>query len=92
MNNYNKLKAEYGEIFKRYLELEDERRENALVLNNVEPLKGDRKCWKVVGGVLVEQTLPETVESLKQTVTMLEQTLKALDEEMSKRQKQVVEL
>lgn len=80
LNNYNKLKAEYGEIFKRYLELEDERRENALVLTNVEPLQGDRRCWKVIGGVLVEQTLPETIESLKQTVTMLEQTLKALDE------------
>ncbi len=40
MNNYNKLKAEYGEIFKRYLELEDERRENALVLTNIEPLQG----------------------------------------------------
>ncbi len=59
-------------------------------MNNVEPLKGDRKCWKVLGGVLVEQTLPETVEALKQTVAMLEQTLKALDEEMGKRQKQVV--
>jgi prefoldin subunit 2 len=61
-------------------------------LTNVEPLKGDRKCWKVIGGVLVEQTLDETIESLKQTVNMLEQTLKALDEEMGKRQKQVVEL
>ena len=50
---YNKLKTEYSEIFKRYLELEEERRENSLVLTNVEPLKGDRKCWKVLGGVLV---------------------------------------
>ena len=46
----------------------------------------------MIGGVLVEQTLDETIESLKQTVNMLEQTLKALDEEMGKRQKQVVEL
>ena len=63
-----------------------------MVLTNVEPLSADRKCWKVIGGILVEQTLPETIEGLKQTVTMLEQTLKALDEEMGKRQKQVVEL
>lgn len=34
-NHYNKLKAEYSEIFKRYIELEEERRENNLVLSNL---------------------------------------------------------
>ncbi len=38
--HYNKVKNEYSEIFKRYLELEEERRENNLVLANLEPLKG----------------------------------------------------
>ena len=58
MERYNKLKAEYSEILKRYIELEEERRENNLVLTNIEPLSGERKCWKVVGGVLVEYSLP----------------------------------
>lgn len=57
------------------------------MLTNIEPLQGDRKCWKVVGGVLVEYTLIETVNSLKQYIAMLEQTLKVLDTEMSKREK-----
>lgn len=57
IEKYNKLKAEYQEILKRYVELEEERRENNLVLTNIEPLQGNRKCWKVVGGVLVEYTL-----------------------------------
>ena len=39
-NLYNKLKAEYAEIFKRFIELEEERREASLVLVNLEPLKG----------------------------------------------------
>lgn len=57
IEKYNKLKAEYQEILKRYVQLEEERRENNLVLTNIEPLQGNRKCWKVVGGVLVEYTL-----------------------------------
>lgn len=89
-NHYNKLKAEYTEIFKKYIELEEERRENNLVLSNLEPLLGERKCWRVVGGVLVEYTITETKTSLKETVIMLESTLKALDEEMAKRQKEVL--
>ena len=79
MDHYNKLKTEYSEILKRYIELEEERRENNLVLVNIEPLQGERKTWRVVGGVLVEHTLTETVNSLKQNILMLEQALKALD-------------
>lgn len=62
------------------------------MLSNIEPLKGDRKCWKVVGGVLVEYTMDETVNSLKQNIAMLEQALKALDAEMAKREKEVLEI
>lgn len=55
-------------------------------------MKGDRKCWKVVGGVLVEHNVVETKQSLKDTISMLESTLKALDDEMGKRQKEVTDL
>jgi prefoldin subunit 2 len=70
-NHYNRLKAEYSEIFKKYIELEEERRENNLVLANLDPLVGERKCWKVLGGVLVEYGIVETKASLKENVTML---------------------
>ena len=90
--HYNKVKQEYAEIFKRYIELEEERREHNLVLANLDPLPGPRKCWKVVGGVLVEQNLDETKQSLRENVAMLQSTLKALDEEMAKRQKEVLDL
>lgn len=46
----------------------------------------------MLGGVLVEHTIDETKQSLKENVSMLESTLKALDEEMNKRQKEVLEL
>lgn len=91
-NLYNRLKAEYSEIFKRYIELEDESRENNLVLDNLDPLQGERKCWKVLGGVLVEFSITDTKKSLKDNVTMLESTLRALDAEMAKRQRDVLEL
>jgi prefoldin subunit 5 len=45
-----------------------------------------------VGGVLVEYTISETINSLKQNIAMLEQALKALDAEMSKREKEVLEI
>jgi chaperonin cofactor prefoldin len=46
----------------------------------------------VLGGVLVEHNITETKTSLKETVSMLESTLKALDGEMTKRQKEVLDL
>lgn len=62
------------------------------MLENIQPLEGERRCWKVVGGILVEYTLPETISSLKQNITMLEQALKALDIEMGKREKEVLDI
>lgn len=46
----------------------------------------------MLGGVLVEYNIDETRQSLGENVSMLESTLKALDEEMAKRQKDVLEL
>lgn len=57
VDNYNKLKAKYAEVFKKFIELEDEKREHTLVLKNIEGLSKDRKCWRMVGGVLVEKTM-----------------------------------
>ena len=62
------------------------------MLSNLSPLKGERKCWRVMGGVLVEHSIDETKKTLQETVVMLESTLKALDSEMAKRQKEVLEL
>jgi hypothetical protein len=38
---------------------------NRLVLDTLEPLPGDRKCFRMINGVLVERTVKEVVPALK---------------------------
>lgn len=78
VNNYNKMKSDYGEFFKKFIELEDSKREHKLVLTNIEGLSKERRCWRMVGGVLVEKTMDEITKNLNDNCAMLDQTCKAL--------------
>ncbi|EGR34538.1 prefoldin subunit 2, putative [Ichthyophthirius multifiliis] len=65
---------EYSEILRTSMDIEEEKRENTLVLDTIKNLENDRKCWRLVGGVLVERTLGEVVQSLKENVEVFDKT------------------
>jgi prefoldin subunit 2 len=46
-------------------ELEAEVNEHALVIETLQPLDGQRKCFRLVGGVLVERTVKDVLPALK---------------------------
>ena len=56
------------------LDIEEEKREHNLVIEATKDLKGDRKCWRLIGGVLVEKTIDEVNASLKSSIELLEKT------------------
>lgn len=49
-----------------------------LVIKTLEPLPEDRKCFRLVNGVLVERTVGEVVPSLKTNADGLKQVLDEL--------------
>ena len=53
------------------MEIEDEKKENMLVLESVQKLEEDRKCWRLVNGVLFEKTQKEVVPELKTMISNL---------------------
>lgn len=46
-----------------------------LVLETLEPLSGDRKCFRLINGVLVERTVKDVVPALKTNQEGLKQVL-----------------
>lgn len=46
-----------------------------LVIETLEPLSADRKCFRLVNGVLVERTVGDVVPSLKTNADGLKQVL-----------------
>lgn len=47
------------------IKLEDEKRETILVLEAIKELDHTRRCWRSIGGVLVERTIGEVIPALK---------------------------
>lgn len=71
------------------MEVEDEKRENELVLEQVSKLEDDRKCWRLINGILFEKTKAQVVPELNGMIQNLgmvgkqiNTTLVALKQEM----------
>lgn len=65
----NSLKSEYQMILERVSELEMEHEEHEVVVKALEPLDSDRRCHRLVGGVLVERNVAEVVPALRKNQT-----------------------
>lgn len=54
---------------------------NRAVLETLEPLSGDRKCFRMINGVLAERTVKDVVPALKTNLEGLEKVLTELTEQ-----------
>ncbi len=68
------MRVEFTELNRATIEIEEEKREHNLVIDAVKNLEPERKCWRLVGGVLVERSLGEIMVTLKENIEMLEKT------------------
>ena len=53
------------------MEVDDERKENQLVLESISKLEDGRKCWRLVNGVMFEKTKAEVVQELESMISNL---------------------
>jgi chaperonin cofactor prefoldin len=53
------------------MELEDEKRENELVLESISKLEDTRKIWRLVNGVLMEKTKVDVVPEMRIVINNL---------------------
>merc|ERR550532_1092658 len=80
---FQQIEKECNAFLNKIAELEQEVNEHALVLRAFEKVEPTRRCFRMVGGVLVERTVAEVTpavegnkEKIKQAVEQLEAALK----------------
>ncbi|TPX48760.1 hypothetical protein SeMB42_g00327 [Synchytrium endobioticum] len=88
------LKSDLEALATKMGELEQERDEHQLVLDTISPMDPGRKCFRLVGGVLVERTIRDVVpavttnmEGIKQIIGQLQQSFKIKEAEYLSLQK-----
>ena len=73
---YNYLQQEALLLVLKSMELEDEKRENELVLESISKLEDTRKIWRLVNGVLMEKTKLDVVPEMRIVINNLNSVTK----------------
>uniref|UniRef100_A0A8H7TP11 Prefoldin subunit 2 n=1 Tax=Bionectria ochroleuca TaxID=29856 RepID=A0A8H7TP11_BIOOC len=74
-STYTNYKNTLQQIAQRIGDIEQEAEEHKLVLETLEPLPGDRKCFRLINGVLVERTVKDVIPAVKTNQEGLRQIL-----------------
>ncbi|CAF9909413.1 MAG: hypothetical protein GOMPHAMPRED_006749 [Gomphillus americanus] len=78
-NNLQQLAQKIGDV-------EQEAEEHKLVLETLDPLPGDRKCFRMVNGILVERTVKDVIPALQTNSDGLKKVLDELVKQYKKQQ------
>lgn len=82
-----RLQATWSKI----TELSGEAHEHQLVLSALEKLDKDRKCFRLVGDVLVERTVGETMPAVAKNKENLEATIATIQKQFELQKKDLME-
>ncbi|PON80060.1 Prefoldin subunit [Parasponia andersonii] len=91
-NMYASLRSELNQIYSKITELEMEVSEHSLVINAIQPLEPSRRCYRMIGGVLVERTIKEVLPAVQRNKEGLEEVIARLNEALEKKKKEISDL
>eukprot|EP00126_Sphaerothecum_destruens_P001082 Sdes_comp13043_c0_seq2m3044 len=89
ISRFNQLREEQKSLASKISELENEKHEHGLVIDAIKDLEGDRKCFRLVGGVLVERTVREVLPALKTNQNGISEITKQLQEQLVNKGKEI---
>ncbi|KAI1499139.1 Prefoldin beta-like protein [Biscogniauxia marginata] len=75
---YSNYKNTLQQLAQKIGDVEQEAEEHKLVLDTLEPLSGDRKCFRMINGVLVERTVKDVIPALRTNAEGLKKVLEDL--------------
>ena len=87
INTFQTLRQEASQLFTKINELENEKAEHALVIDAIKDLDPKRKCFRLIGGVLVERTVEEVLPAVEKNRDGLQQVIEKLMAQMRGEQK-----
>ncbi|OBT67586.1 prefoldin subunit 2 [Pseudogymnoascus sp. 23342-1-I1] len=88
-NQYSAYKNALQQIAQKIGDVEQEAEEHKLVLETLTPLPGDRKCFRMINGVLIERTVEDVVPALKTNSEGLGKVLEDLVKSYKRQQEEM---
>eukprot|EP00252_Welwitschia_mirabilis_P013220 TRINITY_DN2914_c0_g1_i2.p1 TRINITY_DN2914_c0_g1~~TRINITY_DN2914_c0_g1_i2.p1 ORF type:complete len:139 (-),score=36.49 TRINITY_DN2914_c0_g1_i2:57-473(-) len=91
VNRWSALRSELNQLYSKITELEMELSEHNLVIGAIEPLDRKRKCYRMIGGVLVERTVGEVLPAVQRNKEGLQEVIARLTEALQKKKKEIAD-
>ncbi|KAL7008616.1 Cochaperone prefoldin complex subunit [Cystobasidiomycetes sp. EMM_F5] len=90
-SEYNRRRTELSEIVNKVSELERDADEHTLVLETLRQVKEedpDRKCFRMIGGVLVQRTVKDIMPQLQTNLQGIQNLIDQLSTSYKKREEE----
>lgn len=91
VDQYQRLRNECQGYGQKISELASEKHEHSLVIDAIKPLDPGRKCYRMIGGVLVERTTGEVLPVIEKNAEQLEGVIAQLTKELEKKEKEAAD-
>ncbi|XP_054760558.2 prefoldin subunit 2-like [Lytechinus pictus] len=91
VSGFNQLRQEQRALVTKIAELESDQNEHRLVIETLQDVDNDRKCFRLVGGVLVERTVKDVLPALTHNKDQIEQLTKTLTKQMENKGREINE-
>jgi prefoldin subunit 2 len=88
---FNGLRNEQRAIATKLYELDCDLNEHKVVVENLKNIDEGRKCFRMIGGILVEGTVKDVLPNLQVNIEQLTQTIEALNQKLIEKGKEIVE-
>jgi prefoldin subunit 2 len=85
VQHFQKLQSEYNSIANTISELELEKRDHDTVLQALKDLDPERKSYRLVGQVLVERTVRETIPAVEENAKNLADTIQKFVDQLNEK-------
>lgn len=92
INTYQMLRQEVSQLFTKLNDLENQKAEHKLVIDAIKDLDPKRKCFRLIGGVLVERTVQDTLPAVNEHMEKLANVMEKLTEQRDTKIEKVEEL
>eukprot|EP00088_Acartia_fossae_P007359 TRINITY_DN1345_c0_g1_i1.p1 TRINITY_DN1345_c0_g1~~TRINITY_DN1345_c0_g1_i1.p1 ORF type:complete len:136 (+),score=50.34 TRINITY_DN1345_c0_g1_i1:38-445(+) len=83
LQGFQVLRNEQRTYASKINELQADLAEHKIVIENLEKVDGDRKCYRMVGGVLVERTVKEVIPALVNNRDKLTKLIESLNTQLT---------
>merc|ERR1712112_451746 len=86
---FNNLRQEQRSIATKTNELQQDLNEHNIVIETLQGVDADRKCFRMVGGVLVERTVQEVLPALVGNRDKMGKLIESLDKQLKEKGEEI---